>query len=386
MEHLCKVEDCCGCLSCYNICKSNAITLEEDEMGFVYPLVIKNNCINCGACDNICPILKKTGKKPIKEALGARLKDRRSLSQSTSGGIATYFAKKMLEQDSIIYGVSYIDNVVTYDRVDDIVGISRIRGTKYSEPKKIFWQSLEEDINNKKTILFFGTPCTIAAVKIKFPSYEQLYTCELVCHGITSTRVLKEYIEYIEKKYNKKVKKINVRHKKDGVWDPPYLKVDFIDNTKIEELFFTNSIFGYAFQNISRPSCYKCKFKGEQSLADLTIGDFWGVDKTSKIYTKEGVSIVLVRTKKGEKMIDFDDTIIFEKVDYNKVVKYNYPIVQSTKHTKSNLEFTKKFAKYPLNIACKKSNDYRKMILTNQIKNVNKHVKELIKRIVYEKK
>lgn len=386
MQHLCEHKDCCGCLSCYYSCKFKAITLVSDNCGFIYPSIDKNKCINCGACDRNCPIIKKQIINPVKRAIGARWIDKYSVSKSTSGGVATYFAKKFINASNIVYGVSCNGELVKYDRVTDLKGVFEIRGTKYTEPQKNFWKMLSKDIKNNRTILFIGTPCTIAAVKSRFNSYEKLFTCELICHGITSPRVLKEYIYKEELKNNSKVSKINVRYKKDGIWDPPYLKTTFVNGQENEKLFYNGSTFGYAFLNMSRSSCYNCKFKGENSWADITIGDYWGVNKESPVYAKEGVSLVLVRTRKGEELSKFDNTIISVNVNYNEVILHNDPIVKSIEHTRNSIEFTKLFSKYSLDSACKKSKGYKKLVFDNNVKKIKIGIKRLIKRVLYENK
>ena len=384
MKHLCSRKDCCGCLSCYYSCKNKAIELVKDELGFVYPNIVNNKCVDCGNCDKLCPLLNYNSGNTIKSAIGARLIDKSLVAKSTSGGIATYLAKKTIENFGVVYGVSNIDNIVTYERVEDDIGIQRIRGTKYTEPQKDFWHKLSNDIRNNKMILFIGTPCTIAAVKLKYKKYENLYTCELVCHGITSNRVLQEYINYEENKHSSKICEINVRYKKEGNWDPPYLKSIFVNGDVSEELFYTSSIFGYAFLNMSRFSCYRCKFKDDSSAADLTIGDYWGIDKESIIYTKEGVSIILVRTEKGKNLINFDNSIIAENVDLKRVIDNNYPIVSSTEYTKQNEEFINNFRKYPLDIACKKSKEYKKLLYKNKISDLRCIIKRVVNNL-YEK-
>ena len=46
--------DCCGCGACLNICPRNAIKMEADEYGFLYPEIDSNLCIGCRKCKSVC--------------------------------------------------------------------------------------------------------------------------------------------------------------------------------------------------------------------------------------------------------------------------------------------------------------------------------------------
>ena len=385
MNHLCNKEECCGCSSCVYVCKKNAIKMVSNKLGFLYPVIDDSICVDCGACDSICPIKNKTNSNSeIVSTIGGRYVDKNMCSLSTSGGAATYLSEVMINSGGVVYGVEYKNNKVVYARKDTLCGLLALRGTKYTEPQKDFWHLLEEDVKKSLNILFIGTPCTIAAVKKKYPLYRNLITCELICHGITSPRVLDEYIEEKEKKCESKLVEINVRYKQNQEWDPPYLKCTFENGLNTLENFFDGSTFGYAFVNMSRESCYDCKFKGNNSVADITVGDYWGIDKNGKLFTKEGVSIILLRTNKGKTFAKFNENFYVENADYQKVVENNYPLVTCTKHTKTNLEFTKKFENYDLKNACYHSKGYilksYKILLDKLIYRAKKTVKGLLGR------
>lgn len=378
MKHLCDYKDCCGCMSCVFTCNQKAICVKQDKCGFFYPEIDINKCVDCGLCDKSCPILNNEESNPVSETLGARYKDISKVIKSTSGGLATYFAEKTLENNGVVYGVAYNNLVPVYTRIDDIASIEKIRGTKYTEPRKDFWDSLSTDLKHCRKVLFIGTPCTVAAVKNKFRNSDGLYTCELVCHGITSQRVLEEYKTIKENKHNSRIISINLRYKKGGIWDPPYLRTEYANQEEEEEEFYFESLFGYAFLNMSRESCYNCKFKGDKSCADITIGDYWGVSKDSEVYAEQGVSLLLCRTDKGKEMIDFDDQICYEMADYNKVIVSNYPIVSPTLRTKENQQFVKRFKRMNLCSACLCSPGFiRERINRNKIR-VKRFVKKLI--------
>ena len=53
------------------------------------------------------------------------------------------------------------------------------------------------------------------------------------------------------------------------------------------------------------PSCYNCKYTNFNRTGDITIGDFWGIEKNmSEFDDNKGVSLVLVNSQKGKVFFD----------------------------------------------------------------------------------
>lgn len=211
---------CCACSACKQICPQNAIIMKRDERGFLLPEVLGDKCIDCKLCEKVC-IFKERLKNPLQKnvlkVVGIKKKKERHLSQS--GGAFAAFAEKVLENNGIVYGVVY-DKVARYFRVTELTQLQRVKGSKYvqAEVNDIFLE-VENDLKNKKEVLFSGTACHIdglySYLKKKNINMEKLITCDLICHGVPSPLLLEEYIKYTESKFGE-IKEFNFRKKLRG--------------------------------------------------------------------------------------------------------------------------------------------------------------------------
>lgn len=124
----------------------------------------------------------------------------------------------------------------------------------------------------------------------------------------------------MENTYKSKIVKVNFRHKENDYTQN--IKIDFEDGRHYISNYFKKDIFYKAFLNdyILRESCFECKYCNFNRIADITIGDFWGIEKTIKEFDdKKGVSLVLINTSKGNKI--FEE--IKEKFDIKETCKEN---------------------------------------------------------------
>lgn len=234
-------------------------------------------------------------------------KDNVKLKQSSSGGIATAIAEKFIAGGGVCFGVKYTDDFrkAEYCCIDKVSELEQLKGSKYIyADKKITIDSikysvydiLKEKLCNGYKVLYIGLGCDIAAV-YKYCEFNKvdirnLYTIDLICNGPTFQEVAKQFIDSIEKKYKSDIKEFTVRYKKCG-WEPAYIRAVF-HNGKIYEKPFNDSDYGLAFRNYCQEACFSCKFRGKNHKSDITIGDYWGIDKSSDEYNSDGVSIVFV--------------------------------------------------------------------------------------------
>jgi len=316
---------CNGCTACALVCPKNAIEMVEDDEGFVYPRILEEKCIKCGKCLNTCSNYSKTeDRKYI--AYAAINNDEQTLSESTSGGAFSALVNKLFENsNAVCYGVAYNQDFdVVHMRADSLEQAFKFRGSKYLRSNILgIYESIKQDLKDEKLVLFTGTPCQTAGLSTYLnKDYPNLILCDIICHSNPSPKVFKRYIKALELKQGSKVKKYSFRAKSNG-WDNLKPIVEYTDGTCEEELTFLTA-FLRAIAN--RPCCYNCKFIKPYNFADITLGDFWGVDKLTNISNyQNGTSLVLLNTKKGQEFFeDVQGLTLYKLDDEIDVFKYNH--------------------------------------------------------------
>lgn len=210
---------CCGCSSCVNTCPNNAISFNIDNNGFKYPIVDIGACINCGLCEKVCPYNSEYVKKDVYEksiAYGGWNTDDVVRKNSTSGGIFSAISKFILENNGVICGAIYNEKLeVVHEIVDNIKDLEKIYGSKYVQSDmKDNYKKIREYLNNGRLVLFSGTPCQVEGLNSFLGNeFENLYTCDIVCHGVPSPKVFKKYKEELEERHNSEIININFRDK-----------------------------------------------------------------------------------------------------------------------------------------------------------------------------
>ncbi len=305
---------CSGCGACVNICPKDAISLQEDEEGFIYPHVNKSNCINCGFCEKVCPFQNKTSQKsdntdstyPVFYA--GQLNNKEELFEVSSGGAAWALVKTILAEGGIIYGAEQKNvDIIEHVRADNITKAKKLRRSKYlqSNTRNTFVE-VKKDLEEGKVVLYCGTGCQIAGLlSFLCKPYNNLYTCDVVCHGVPSQKVWRQYREEKEKKEGKRIVDLVFRDKSGG-WQNNQYKITY-DDGSIEKEKSTKHPFhaGYLSGLFYRPSCGICRFAALPRLSDLTLADFWKYE--GKLFDNNknlGVSLITVNSKKGASLLE----------------------------------------------------------------------------------
>ena len=215
-----KKEDCCGCNACVQRCPKQCITMQTDKEGFWYPVVNKEDCNNCGLCEKVCPVInQRESCKPIK-TFAAINKDEETRLASSSGGIFSLFAEETLNAGGVVFGAAFNKNWdVEHIEIETLDGIEKLRGSKYTQSNiGNCYKKAERYLKEGRKVLFSGTPCQIAALKLFLKKdYEGLTTIDVVCHGVPSPEVWKKYLnETIEKENWNKIGKNSVFSAQSG--------------------------------------------------------------------------------------------------------------------------------------------------------------------------
>lgn len=266
----------------------------------------------------------------IISAYAGRYINKDKLIRSSSGGIASALSEMIIkEEHGIVYGATYSNDMykALYARIDDIKDLECLKGSKYAFVEKSVtynnksisvYEAVANDLKAKKTVLFIGLGCDVFSLKAYCEKNrvktQSLYLVELLCDGVTTTDVHKQYIQYIERIHNSKVIDFTVRYKRDG-WVPLYIRALF-ENGEQHIIPFYKSDYGYAFSNYKRKCCYSCQFKGKNRYGDLTLGDYWGCYPGMLEYNNNGVSIIYTQTEKGNHLIQKLDR---ESIDLNEI-------------------------------------------------------------------
>ena len=328
-------KDCCGCTACASICPKNAITMKEDFEGFLYPVIDKDKCINCGLCDKTCPIKNKNIKKEkFEEAYTLRVKDKEILKSSTSGGFFTPIAEYIINIGGVVYGVGFDEKWnVCHKEAKTIEAIQEFKGSKYvqSDINGIF-EKVEDNLKKDKYVLFSGTPCQVEGLKKYLRKvYDKLYTVDLICHGVPSPKLWREYIIFQEKKYKSKIKEVYFRNKTYG-YHSGTMKIVFDNGKEYYGSARVDYMLKSFFKEISsRPSCYDCVFKTRNHVSDITIYDCWNIEKLNSNVKDDdlGFTNIIVNSKKGKCILqEIKNKFEIYKVNIDKQIELDGSMVE----------------------------------------------------------
>lgn len=301
---------CCGCNACAESCPNNAIRMVPDEEGFQYPSVDRELCSGCNLCNKICAFAKSSPEdhSPLR-VLAAQSNSVDILKASTSGGIFTVLSDYVFHKNGVVYGAAFDKNlIVRHLRAETPYERDQMRGSKYVQSDTCgIYKKVKRDLKDKKLVLFTGTPCQIDGLMsfLGNMSTDNLICCDLICNGVPSPLIWKEYVKFLEHKRKSKMTSYQFRPK-DWGWHNKNCKCIFENGLSYHSDAYTNLFKElYYLRFISRSSCHKCRYMSTARVSDITIGDCRGIDKVIPDFPSyNGVSLVLVNTVKGLKVFE----------------------------------------------------------------------------------
>lgn len=239
------------------------------------------------------------------EVFAVQHKDEKVRASSRSGGIFTALSDYVLEQDGVVYGcVLTEDFEAVHVRADSTHVRDQMRGSKYIQSRmNDTYKNVKYDLEAGRKVLFSGTSCQVAGLKGYLRrEYENLLCIDIVCHGVPSPKVWKGYLAWQEKKNRSKVKKVDFRNKKDFGWRNHIETLGLKNGQTVNSKVFTTLFYGHS---ILRPCCYECPYKSVMHPGDITIADYWGIEKAAPEFDdNKGVSLVLINNEKGNGVFD----------------------------------------------------------------------------------
>ena len=292
-----------------SVCGHDAITMEPDALGFLYPKVNMDKCVDCKLCEKVCAFndhYDTSLNLPKPDVYGARHKDPKQVASSRSGAAFIAISDWILRQGGVVYGVGYTDHFrVVHKRATTEEERDEFKGSKYvqSDLDHIFRQ-VKQDLREGRVVLFSGTPCQTSGLN----SYvgkrlrENLYLVDIVCHGVPSPYMWRDYLKFLEEKVGSKITWVNFRDKQKYGWRAHHETFIFggggENKMSFPFLFYKHIMF--------RKSCGKCHFTNTRRPSDITLADFWGWEKTNSNVNKDdkGLSLIFCNTEKGRKLFE----------------------------------------------------------------------------------
>ncbi len=340
--------NCCGCEACVNACPKQCISFKADNEGFCYPTVDETICVECGACERTCPVLSPyETRKPCKQ-VAAINPNNQVRSESSSGGIFSMLAENTIKAGGVVFGVRFDENwQAVFDYTETIEGLAAFRGSKYIQARvgrafidaKVF-------LKHGRKVLFTGTSCQIAAMRhFLNRDYDNLLLVDIICHGVPSPKVWGLYLNEVTHNAVRAINDVQFRNKKQG-WKRFNFDLTYDHQGKkynISSWFLKNHFMRIFLQDvILRPSCYNCQAKSGRSGSDMTIADFWGIDRLNPQMDDDGgTSLVLVYTDKGAAAMEALQLSTWE-TQYSDVLRFNPSIEKSKPEHPKRGEFFRK--------------------------------------------
>lgn len=345
LPQLCEPEQCTACSACFNVCPKHAIQMVEDECGELHPQLSSELCIGCGLCERTCPELKRNSilryGKP--DVYSCWLKDSETRKESTSGGAAYALSYAIIKKGGHVLGAAYDEDMsVCYQEANTLNELKKLQKSKYVQSYvKDSFRKIKQELDNGDWVLFTGTGCHVKGLRSFLKKdYPNLYTVDLVCHGVPGQGVFMKYVNWLELKFQDKLIDYIPRHKrKDGQEIGYYTLATFKHRGDVKLEKDNNGYFiGFQHNIFLRSNCFKCTSNGEQRYADFTVADFWGLGKVKPFRQNaertKGISMLALNSDKAKLLFeDIKDQLVYELRSYEEAsfsnTQYYKPAVPS---------------------------------------------------------
>ena len=326
---------CSGCTACVHVCRHNAIHMLPDSEWFLYPVIDRDKCVNCRLCVEVCKNLDCTHSL-TNNAYAAVALDTAVRLESSSGGIFSLLAGNTLQENGVVFGAAFDDKFrVRHIAIEGEDCVAELRGSKYVQSSLLNSFFLAKQfLDSGRKVLFSGTPCQIAGLKgYLHKEYDNLTAVDFICHGVPSPKVWGRYVEAMQQRARAQIRRISFRAK-DSSWKRYAVSFVYTNDTAYlryhgDDLFMR----GFLVDLYLRPSCYACRFKGNNRASDVTLADFWGVEHVMPDMDDDlGTSMVIVNTRQGEAVFDsVKQKMRYKETSIEQIKQYNPALICSAK-------------------------------------------------------
>lgn len=339
MIHITDKHNCCGCDACVQRCPKHCITMQIDNEGFYYPQVDLEACIHCSLCEKVCPIINQDAPRLPVQCVAATGKQESIVKNSSSAGIFFLLAERTIQKRGVVFGARF-NKVwdVVHSWADTIEGIKPFMTSKYVQSHiGDSYKQAESFLKEGRDVLFSGTPCQIAGLKhFLRKEYDNLLCVDVVCHGVPSPGVWREYLKYAISPKGRKntvssllysplsegealqIKGISFRDKSLGWKKYSFVLLSSQGESRSEEnsvsssyktivrqKHYYNLYMKMFLSNLTlRYSCFACPARKGKSGSDILLGDYWGIARYyPELFDQNGVSMALAYTEKGRRLL-----------------------------------------------------------------------------------
>ncbi len=345
---------CCGCGVCKFVCPQQCISMKVNKDGFLYPVINKNECINCGLCEKKCPVLiqKNATNDSSTKCFAVKALDESIIKNSSSGGVFSVVANWIIDNKGVVVGAAFDEkNQVVHSIADSKNELIKLRGSKYvqSDLRDVILK-MKEFLEQDRYVFFTGTSCQVQAVINYFNGkYDKLLTADMVCHGVPTPKLWREYMKYQENKYHSKIVAANFRDKSFG-WEKYSLCLKFENGREYRKKNQYDPYMRMFLQNsFLRESCFQCEFKNINRNCDFTFSDFWRVSHSCQYMDDDkGTSLVFIHSKRGNELFNLLKTqVISSEVTMEQALFENSAVNQSSQCPSNRVEAIRKLGVEP---------------------------------------
>lgn len=350
-----KKQTCTGCHACAAKCPKQCITMVSDTEGFWYPQINEEECIDCGLCEKVCPVITPIKFadtfKPV--AYACYNTDEKTRLASSSGGVFTLMAEAILKQGGVVFGAGFDEGFnVCHQCVENTKDLDKLRMSKYVQSKiGDTYKEAEAFLKAGRMVLFTGTPCQIGGLKASLGKpYDHLITQDIICHGVPSPMVWEAYLAFRKKSDGGCAARRIAFRRKDFGWKRYSVSISYGNDTEYRQ-DLTQDLFmkGFLKDLYLRPSCHACAFKNAKRHSDITLADFWGIENVApEMFDDKGTSLVLIQSEKGKALFkNIEKKMICQGVDLDEALKYNPAAIRPAPIPKNREAFYNRFGKEP---------------------------------------